>query len=199
MTDDALYGSLLGVGLSAAAGLRLFVPLLVLSAASLANQVELSGGFDWIGTYPALVGFGVAAAVEIGAYLIPFLDNALDALAAPLAGVAGTVLTASSVVEMSPLLKWSLAVVAGGGIATTVHGLMGGVRLASTGTTLGLGNPAVGAAEAGGATALSLLALAVPLLAALVAVLLVVAALRLGLRLRSRRGRPLRARSGTRR
>jgi hypothetical protein len=85
-----------------------------MSAASLSGHLELSSTFDWIGTREAVIGFAVAAALEIAAYLIPFLDNALDVIAAPAAAVAGTVLMASSVVEMSPFLKWTLAIVAGG-------------------------------------------------------------------------------------
>ncbi len=147
--SETLLGVFVGLGLSAAAGLRLFVPLLAMSAASLSGHLELSSSFDWIGTWEALIGFAVAAALEIGAYLIPFLDNALDVIAAPAAAVAGTVLMASSVVEMSPFLKWTLAIVAGGGIAGTVQLFTSATRLASTATTAGLANPAVSVAETG--------------------------------------------------
>ena len=147
--SETLLGVFVGLGLSAAAGLRLFVPLLVMSAAALSGHLELSSSFDWIGTREALIGFAVAAALEIAAYLIPFLDNALDVIAAPAAGVAGTVLMASSIVEMSPLLKWTLAIVAGGGVAGTVQLFTSATRLVSTATTAGLANPAVSVAETG--------------------------------------------------
>jgi hypothetical protein len=163
------------------------VPLLVASAASLAGYLELAPGFEWIGTTPALVGFAIAAVLEVGAYLIPLLDNALDALAAPAAAVAGTVLTASSIVDMSPWLKWSLAIVAGGGIAGTVQLFTGVTRLTSTATTGGLANPAFSTAEAGGAAGVSVLAVATPVLGALVALLLVYFALRTLARRRLRR------------
>ena len=104
------------------------------SAAALSGHLELAPGFDWIGTTPALVGFAVAAALELAAYLVPLLDNMLDALAAPAAVVAGTILTASSVVDVSPWLRWTLAIVAGGGIAGTVHLFTGATRLTSTAT-----------------------------------------------------------------
>jgi hypothetical protein len=147
-----------------------------MSAASLSGHLELSSSFDWIGTWEALIGFGVAAALEIGAYLIPFLDNALDVIAAPAAAVAGTVLMASSVVEMSPFLKWTLAIVAGGGIAGTVQLFTSATRLASTATTAGLANPAVSVAETGSSAGLSVVAIAAPVVAlVLVAVLVYVA------------------------
>lgn len=163
------------------------MPLLVASAASLAGHLELAPGFEWIGTTPALVGFAMAAVLEVGAYLIPLLDNALDALAAPAAAVAGTVLTASSIVDMSPWLKWSLAIVAGGGIAGTVQLFTSVTRLTSTATTGGLANPAFSTAEAGGAAGVSVLAVATPVLGALIALLLVFFALRTLARRRLRR------------
>src|SRR5687767_12878834 len=73
-STDTAFGLFVGLGLSAAAGLRLFVPLLVASAASLAGHLELASEFEWIGTWPALVGFAVAAVLEVGAYLVPLLD-----------------------------------------------------------------------------------------------------------------------------
>jgi hypothetical protein len=149
-----------------------------MSAASLSGHLELSSSFDWIGTWEALIGFGVAAALEIGAYLIPFLDNALDVIAAPAAAVAGTVLMASSVVEMSPFLKWTLAIVAGGGIAGTVQLFTSATRLASTATTAGLANPAVSVAETGGSAGLSVVAIAAPVVALVPVVVLVYLAVR---------------------
>ena len=70
----------------------------------------------------ALAAFGLAALHEVGAYYIPWLDNALDTVAAPAAVVAGT-LTSASVFgqDMSPWLKWSLAAIAGGGAAGAVQ------------------------------------------------------------------------------
>jgi Domain of unknown function (DUF4126) len=161
----------------------LFVPLLVMSVASLSGHLELSSTFDWIGTREALIGFAFAAALEIAAYLIPFLDNALDVIAAPAAAVAGMMLMASSVVEMSPFLKWTLAIVAGGGVAGTVQLFTSATRLASTATTAGLANPAVSVAETGGSAGLSIVAIAAPVLALVLVVVLVYFAVRALLRL----------------
>ena len=150
----------------------------------MSGHLELSGGFEWIGTTPALVGFAVAAALEVVAYLVPLLDNALDALAAPAAAVAGIVLSASTIVDVSPWLRWTLAIIAGGGIAGTVQLFTSATRLTSTATTGGLANPAVATAEAGGATGISLLAVATPILGVLAALVLAVVALRTLARMR---------------
>ncbi len=162
---DALLSICIGVGLSAACGFRVFMPLLIMSIASLSGHLTLSPGFEWIGTYPALVAFGVATFIEISAYYIPWVDNLLDTVAVPAAIIAGTIVMASSVSEMSPFLKWALALIVGGGVAGTVQSFTSITRVASTATTGGLGNPVVSTLEAGGSIVMSILAIALPVLA----------------------------------
>ena len=67
--------------------------------------------------------------------------------------------------------------------------LTGATRLTSSATTLGLGNPALAASEAGGSLGVSLLAVAVPVLGALVALALFGFAARILLRGRRLLGR----------
>ena len=64
---ETLLTVCLGIGLSAACGFRIFVPMLVLSIATRSGHVELATGFDWIGSTPALITFSVATVLEIGA------------------------------------------------------------------------------------------------------------------------------------
>jgi hypothetical protein len=89
--------------------------------------------------------------------------------------VAGIVVMSAIVTDMSPLLKWSLAIIAGGGAAATVQAITVVGRGTSTATTGGLGNPVVSTIEAASSTALSVLAIAVPVI--VLAVLAVLAAL----------------------
>ena len=107
---DTLLSVLIGVGLAAACGFRVFVPLLVMSLASRAEvgHLSLGPGFAWIGSTPALVAFSVATLLEIAGYYIPWVDNLLDTVATPTAIVAGILVTASAVTDMSPFLRWSL-------------------------------------------------------------------------------------------
>jgi len=49
-----------GVALAAAAGLRVFVPLLVLSLAMHFGKVQPAHSFEWLGTLPAVIAFAVA-------------------------------------------------------------------------------------------------------------------------------------------
>src|ERR1051325_7373116 len=162
---DGVLAVCLGIGLSAACGFRVFVPLLVMSIASLSGHLTLAPGFQWVGTYPALLTFSVATAFEIGGYYIPWVDHLLDTLATPAAIVAGTVITASMVHSTDPFLKWTLGAIAGGGTAGLVQGTTVLARGVSTATTGGLGNPIFATIELGGSLFPSILALLAPLLA----------------------------------
>ena len=161
----------LGIGLSAACGFRVFVPLLALSVAAHSGHVHLAAGFQWIASDSALIAFGIATALEIGAYYIPWVDHALDVIATPVAVVAGVLVTASLVTDMSPLLKWTLAVIAGGGAAGLVQGGTILLRGASSATTAGFGNPVVATAELAGAAVISVLSLLAPVFIAVVVLL----------------------------
>ena len=160
---ETLLGIALGIGLSAACGFRVFVPLLALSLASISGHLTLAPGFAWVGSYPALVTFAVATCLEIAGYYIPWVDHLLDTIASPAAVIAGTLVTASLVTDVSPLVKWSLALIAGGGVAGMVQGTTVLARGTSLATTGGLANPLVATLELGGAVLTSLLALLAPL------------------------------------
>lgn len=162
---DLVLSLLVGVGLSAACGFRVFVPPLILSIAGLTGQLHLAHGFEWIGTYPALITFAAATLLEIAGYYVPWLDHALDVLATPAAIIAGTVITAAMVQDVSPFLRWTLAVIAGGGIAGLIQGLTVTARGVSSALTGGLGNPLVATAELGGSLLTAVLALLTPVIA----------------------------------
>jgi len=167
----------LGIGLSAACGFRVFVPLLCLSVAAKVGYVTLTPAFAWIGTTPAVIAFSVATAAEIAAYYIPWVDNALDSIAVPLATVAGIVATASVVTDIDPFWRWTLAVIAGGGIAASTQLATTKARLTSTATTGGLANPVLATVEAGSSTALSIVSFVWPIVALVVAVAVFLGAL----------------------
>src|SRR5690554_2058069 len=173
MDFEILLSILMGIGLSAASGFRIFVPFLIISIASASGNLELSETFNWIKTTPALITFSIASVLEIGAYYIPWLDNLLDTIASPAAVIAGIILTASVVTDVSPLVKWVLAIIAGGGVAAVVQGSTGITRAASTTTTGGLGNPVVSSVELGGSILLSVLAVIIPLLAGIIVLFLI--------------------------
>ena len=135
-----------------------------MNLAALAGYLHPAPGFDWIGSYYATVSFSTAAVVEILAYYIPWLDHFLDLIASPTAVVAGILATASMVMDVSPFLRWTLAVIAGGGAAALVQASTVALRAKSSALTAGLGNPVVASAEWAGSMLTSLLAILVPIL-----------------------------------
>lgn len=163
-----------GIGLAAASGFRVFVPLLGMSLAARLGQFEPAAGFEWLQHPMAMVVLAVAVVVEVGAYLVPWLDNLLDTVATPAAVVAGTVLTAALLGDASPVVQWVLAIVAGGGTAGAVQAGTVAVRTASLVTTGGLGNPVVSLTEAGLSSLFTILAIVVPLTAVALLLLVVV-------------------------
>src|SRR6267378_1901809 len=108
---ETLMSICLGIGLSAACGFRVFVPLLVMSIGSLSGHLTLAHGFEWIGSYPALVSFSVATCLEVAGYYIPWIDHLLDTIATPAAIVAGIIVSSSMLTSIDPFLKWTLAVI----------------------------------------------------------------------------------------
>ena len=163
-TDTAISIAL-GVGLAAAVGFRVFLPLLIASVAAYTGHLHVDENFAWLGSPPAMTMLGVAALVEVLAYYIPAVDNLLDTVTGPLALIAGTVVSAAVITDLPPLVKWSTAIIAGGGVAAITQGVTTLVRAKSTAFTAGLGNPVVSTAEMIAAAIVALLALLSPLLA----------------------------------
>ncbi len=154
-----------GLGLAAACGFRVFVPLLVMSIAGLSGHLTLSSEFAWIATYPALIAFLVATILEIAGNAIPAVGATLNSLATPVSMIAGTIATAACVTSMSPFLKWTVAIIAGGGSAGIVHGATIMLRVPAHAAAPGVADTGVSAGEAGGSFLLSILAIVVPILA----------------------------------
>lgn len=172
MNLETILSICLGIGLASASGFRVFLPVFALSLASYFNVIPLNESWAWIGGLPALVSFGVATVFEIFGYYIPFIDNLLDTIATPLAAIAGFVIMASTMVDMSPTMTTILAIIAGSGSATAFQGLTTTARLASSVKTAGLGNPVVSTAETGTAITLSSLAIFLPIVAIILVVII---------------------------
>ncbi|RFS36001.1 DUF4126 domain-containing protein [Acinetobacter sp. SWAC5] len=162
---ETLLGLCIGIGLSAACGFRVFVPLLVMSLAAIMGWFEPMKGFEWLAMPSVCIALGFATLCEIGAYYIPWVDNMLDTIATPAAMVAGTLTTmAVSSGEMSQFASWAAAIIVGGGTATAVQMSTVAARGVSTATTGGIANPVLSTGEWIGAFVLSILAFLVPVL-----------------------------------
>lgn len=169
---ETIIGLCIGIGLSAACGFRVFVPLLVMSVASLINWFEPMQGFEWLALPSVCIALSIATFFEIGAYYVPWVDNLLDSIATPAALVAGTITTmAVSTGEMSQFVAWASALIVGGGTATAVQMSTVAVRGLSTATTGGLANPVISTGEWISALVISVLSLIAPVLVVIVFVI----------------------------
>lgn len=176
---ETILGLCIGVGLSAACGFRVFVPLLVMSIATMMGWFEPSKGFEWLAMPSVCLALAVATVCEVAAYYIPWVDNALDTVATPAAMIAGTLTTmAVSSGEMSQFAGWAAAIIVGGGTAGVVQMSTVAARGVSTATTGGLGNFVVATGEWIGAILLSVSAMLVPALVAIVVLIAVILAIR---------------------
>ena len=177
-----------GIALAAACGFRVFLPLMATALAARAGYIDPSNGFEWLDSNVALALFGTAAVAEVAGYYIPWFDHALDTIASPAAVIAGTVVAAAAFGDVHPALKWTSALVAGGGAAAVVQGGTVATRAVSGGTTGGLGNPVVATFELIASAVMSILAIVLPILALIVTVVLILVLFRVTRRfLRARR------------
>ncbi len=214
-TMNEMMAIFAGVGLAAACGFRVFLPLFVASlAANTGMEVDFLGSFNleavlgehhWLGSTPVTIMLGVATAVEVASYYVPWIDNALDTIATPLAVGAGTLITGTLLPEFmgDGSFKWATAMIAGGGTAGVVQGASVIARGTSSATTGGVGNPAVSTAELGGSVLTASLAVLVPVLAGLLVLVLLYFVFKIIFRYFSRRAEARReerqlARSGNR-
>lgn len=156
----------LGIGLSAACGFRVFLPLLILSILGMAGWVPLtSEGTRWLATEPAVLTFAVASILEILGYLVPWLDHLLDSIATPAAVAAGALVSVSTMVDLPPLIRWTVALIAGGGVAGMIQSVTVLARAKSTAFTGGFANHAIAIGELAGSIITTIGAILFPIVA----------------------------------
>jgi hypothetical protein len=153
-----------GIGLAACAGLRAFLPLFIVGLAGRFEWIPLTGRFEWVSSTPALVIFGVAVLAEILADKIPVVDHFLDSVQAFVKPIAGAVLAASVLAELTPLQASVLGLITGGTVSGAIHLTKANLRLVSSATTVGVANPVLSVIEDVGAILGSVMALVVPVL-----------------------------------
>ena len=164
---ELTLGILIAVGLSAACGFRIFAPPLVAGAAHMLGWIDLATGMEWIGSPIAVTCFAIATCVEVTAYFIPAVNNALDVIATPAAFVAGIIVAAGAMVDLPPLVQWSLAAITAAAVTTPIQLASVSGRAATTATTAGTASPAFSLAETIGSTVTAVLSVVVPIIAAI--------------------------------
>lgn len=164
-TFEIILSIFLGVGLAAAVGFRVFLPLLILSLAGFYDVIPLNESWQWVGSLTAVITMGVATAIEIFGYYIPWMDNLLDTIALPLATLTGTAVMVATIADLSPAVTWALAIIAGGGTAAAIKGNTSAARLTSSTTTGGLANPILTTVETGTSIVMAVVSIFVPIIA----------------------------------
>jgi hypothetical protein len=177
--------------LTSSVGLRAFMTLALASIAMHFGYVHPSPAFTWIGTTRAtdiLIGLAV---LEFLVEKVPVVDHLAHALHFATKPIAAALLVGSVAPEPSGTIDAGtyLLMAAGALNALGIHGVSATARIASTATTGGVANPFVSVAEDVVAIAGTILALALPFVAALGALLLTAAAAYLVLTIRRRRRR----------
>lgn len=187
-TFNIIISIFLGIGLAAAVGFRIFLPLLVLSLAAYCEVIPLNESWLWVGRLTTVITMGVATMIEIFGYYIPWFDNLLDTIALPLATLAGTVVMVATVADLNPAVTWGLAIIAGGGTAVTIKGNTAAARLTSSTTTGGLANPVLTTVETGTSIVMAIASIFVPIIAFVLVLFLFFVIFRFYKKLRKKRG-----------
>lgn len=173
---------LLGTGLSAACGLRVFLPLFILSLLGHFGNMSIAENFRWLSSWPAIIAFGSASIIEIIAYYIPWLDNLLDTITIPSSVIAGTLVLATANPELESVIRWTLAIIAGGGTAGIISTATALLRVKSTMVSGGTTNFIVASIETVGSALLTLFTLLLPVFAGIAVVWLMYKAVKFILR-----------------
>ncbi len=161
---DVVSSISLAIGLAACAGLRAWLPLLLVGGLSRAGLLTLGSSFAFLGSNRALMLFGVATLIEIVGDKVPAVDHALDMLSTVLRPAAGSVIAASVMWEVhDPLTALALGVAVGAPAALVPHAAKSVLRAASTTLTGGLANPLISVAEDVMAVAMFLFTVVLPL------------------------------------
>jgi hypothetical protein len=177
-------------GLSSAAGLNAYIPLLAVGlAARYTTLWQLQPPYDLLASPLVLAVLAVLAAVDFLADKIPVVDHAAHLIGAVIHPVAGAVLFASQnnvLTNIHPVV----AMLAGVIVAGSFHAGRATIRPAATATTGGIGNPILSFVEDVVSVIMSLLALVAPLVAFLLFIILVLTLIAGWRRVRRRFARP---------
>jgi hypothetical protein len=166
-----MFAALTGLGLSTAAGLNAYIPLLVVGlVANFTDAIRLPADYAWLSSGWALGIISVLLLVEVVLDKIPVVDHVNDMIQTAIRPASGGVVfsatQAASQLDRStwmtghPWAGWILGVV----VALAVHLTKAGARPVVNVTTAGVGAPIVSTAEDASSLGMSLIAIFMPAL-----------------------------------
>jgi hypothetical protein len=189
-----MLASLTGLGLSAAAGLNAYIPLLLVGVlARFTDVIVLPEPYRWIQSGWALGVVSVLLVAELVLDKVAVVDHVNDVvqtLVRPTVG--GVIFAATTAAEEADASTWMqehqwVGVLAGVVVAGAVHAVKATARPVVNTATVGVGTPVVSAAEDAASLGMSLVAVFLPVLVVLVLLLVGWAAFVLARRARRRR------------
>ncbi|MFI6484329.1 DUF4126 domain-containing protein [Nonomuraea sp. NPDC050663] len=174
-----MFAALTGLGLSTAAGLNAYIPLLVVGVlANFTDTVKLPDGYAWLSNWGVLAVIAVLLAAEFVLDKIPAVDSVNDLIQTAVRPASGGVVfsatTAAAELDNStwmtenPWVGWVLGIV----VALAVHALKTTARPVVNAGTAGVGAPVVSTVEDAGSLGMSLIAIFTPVLVILALILL---------------------------
>ncbi|MET7326817.1 DUF4126 domain-containing protein [Nonomuraea sp. NPDC005650] len=166
-----MLAALTGLGLSTAAGLNAYIPLLVVGVlANFTDAVKLPDGYSWLSNWGVLAVIAVLLVAEFVLDKVPAVDSVNDAIQTVVRPASGGVVfsatQAASELDHStwmaehPWAGWLLGIV----MALAVHAVKATARPVINAGTAGVGAPVVSTAEDAGSLGMSLVAVFAPVL-----------------------------------
>ena len=137
--NETLAMVMVGLLFSMSAGVRMTLPLLGLNLLAYHHVITLPASMAWLGTEQTLILLGVAFIAETLIHFVPVVGTGVKAISTPLIFAAGTLIMAVPLAGENPLVKWTLAGVIGGGLATLTHVGVTGLRTMSSPANLASG------------------------------------------------------------
>lgn len=166
-----MFAALTGLGLSTAAGLNAYIPLMVVGlVANFTDAVKLPSGYEWLSNGWVLTIIGVLLVAEIVLDKVPVVDHVNDIIQTAIRPVSGGVVFSATAAAAElddstwmaehPAVGWVLGIV----VALVVHLIKSSARPVVNATTAGVGAPVVSTMEDAGSLGMSLIAIFLPLL-----------------------------------
>ncbi|GAA0392521.1 hypothetical protein GCM10009530_49800 [Microbispora corallina] len=186
-----MFAALTGLGLSTAAGLNAYIPLMVVGLlANFSDAVRLPHEYAWLSNGWVLAIIAVLLVAEFVLDKVPVVDHVNDIIQTAVRPAAGGVVFSATAAAAKldnsawmaehPAVGWVLGIV----VALTVHLIKAGARPVVNATTAGVGAPVVSTVEDVSSLGMSLIAIFVPVLVIVALVVLAVVAWRLVRRVR---------------
>jgi hypothetical protein len=186
-----MFAALTGLGLSTAAGLNAYIPLMVVGlVANFTDAVRLPQGYEWLSNGWILAIIGVLLVAELVLDKVPVVDHVNDIVQTAVRPASGGVVFSATAAAAKlddstwmaehPAVGWVLGIV----VALAVHLVKSGARPVVNATTAGFGAPVVSTVEDAGSLGMSLIAIFLPVLVIVAMAVLAFVAWRLVRRVR---------------